>query len=85
MGKISATEASRNFSELLSRVSAGESIEIVRNGAPVANVVPATRRLWSAQAFRDVMSAAPTVDEEFAGEIDAARGSIGPPVSSWPF
>lgn len=69
---------------MLGRVSAGESIEIVRNGSPVANVVPAARRLWSPQAFREMMAAAPLVDEQSADEIDTARGSIGPPVSRWP-
>ena len=81
---MTATEASRNFSDLLGRVSAGESIEIVRNGAPVANVVPATRRLLTPSAFRDLMTAAPAVDEDFAAELDAARRSVGPPDASWP-
>lgn len=84
MAKVTATEASRNFSDLLGRVSAGESIEIVRNGAPVANMVPATRRSWSAAAFRELMRSAPAVDDEFATEVDAARRSVGPPNSSWP-
>ncbi len=45
MVQMTATDASRNFSDLLGRVSAGESVEIIRNGAPVARVVPPAQRL----------------------------------------
>ncbi len=81
---MTATDASRNFSELLGRVSAGESIEIVRNGAPVANVTPPGRRLWSASAFRELMAAAPPVDDDFATDVADVRRSLAPPVSPWP-
>ena len=41
MMRMTATEASRSFSELLNRVQAGEEIEVTRNGAPVAVIAPA--------------------------------------------
>ncbi len=84
MVQITATDASRNFSDLLGRVAAGESVEIVRNGTPVARIVPPARRLLSADAFRRLYEAAPPVDEAFAADVVSAREAIGPPGSPWP-
>ena len=37
---MSATQASRQFADVLQRVSAGESIIVIRNGQPVARISP---------------------------------------------
>jgi len=84
MVQMTATDASRNFSDLLGRVSAGESVEIIRNGAPVARVVPPAQRLLSAAAFRRLYAAAPPVDEAFGDAVASLRSAIGPPDSAWP-
>jgi prevent-host-death family protein len=40
MDTIGAFEAKAHFSELLARVETGESIQITRNGKPIARLVP---------------------------------------------
>jgi prevent-host-death family protein len=84
VARLTATDAARNFSEVLNRVGAGEEIEIVRNGAAVAVISPPKSRLLSADRFRALMASAPPVDDEFAEEMRALRASVGPPESSWP-
>ena len=84
MIRLSATEAARHFSAVLNRVMAGEEIEVVRAGAPVAVISPPKPRLLSAERFRALMASAPPVDEDFAGEMRSLRRSTAPPESSWP-
>lgn len=81
---MTATQASRHFSELLSRVSAGEEVELTRAGAPVAVIAPPRARALSAARFRELMAAAPSVDEAFLGEVRAARRELGAPEGVWP-
>lgn len=40
MASVDLAEARAHFSELLNRVEAGETIEILRHGKPVARLVP---------------------------------------------
>ena len=42
---MTATDAARGFSDVLNRVAAGEEVEVVRNGAPVAVIGPPKARL----------------------------------------
>lgn len=84
MAKLTATEAARNFSDVLNRVAAGEEIEIVRNGATVALLGPPRRRLLSRDAFRELMTSAPPVDEEFGADLRRVRAEAGAPESPWP-
>ena len=84
MAKLTATDAARNFSEVLNRVAAGEEVEIVRNGATVAVLGPPKRRLLSPEGFRDLMASAPPVDDAFAGDVRAIRSEAGPAESHWP-
>jgi antitoxin (DNA-binding transcriptional repressor) of toxin-antitoxin stability system len=81
---MTATEVSRNFSAVINRVAAGEEIEIVRNGATVAELrrPPRPRRL-AGEAWRAFIAGLPAVDEDFARDVEEARGSVGPPVSRW--
>ena len=82
---MTATEASRSFSDVLNRVAAGEEIEIQRNGAPVAVLAPPRRaRLVSAERFRELMASLPRVDADFARDVMDARESVGPPEPRWP-
>jgi prevent-host-death family protein len=85
MIRMSATEVARNFSTVINRVGAGEEIEIVRNGAPVAELRPPARpgRLQG-EEWRSFIAGLPEVDEGFAGDVDAARRSVEPPGGEWP-
>jgi antitoxin (DNA-binding transcriptional repressor) of toxin-antitoxin stability system len=83
--QLNATDVARNFSSVINRVSAGEEIEIVRNGAAVAELRPPPRpyRLTSAE-WRALMSALPTVDGDYARDVESASEAVGPPVGRWP-
>ncbi|MGH9379292.1 MAG: type II toxin-antitoxin system Phd/YefM family antitoxin [Thermoanaerobaculia bacterium] len=84
MARMSATEASRNFSAVLNRVSAGERIEITRSGSPVAVIEPPAVRLVSSAHLRELLATAPRPDEAFADDVRALRSTIGPPREPWP-
>jgi prevent-host-death family protein len=82
--RLTATEAARNFSELLTRVAAGEEIEIVRNGATVAVLAPPRRRLLTQEAFRELLRSAPRVDDAFAADLGEIRRESRLPEEPWP-
>jgi len=83
--RLSATEVAREFSAVVNRISAGEEIEVVRNGAPVVEMRPATsNRLISASRWDELMRSIPSPDEDFARDIDTARNEVGPPPDAWP-
>ena len=76
MNRLSATAVSRNFSDVLNRVAAGEEIEITRSGMTVAVLTPPRLRYLSAGAFRELISAAPPVDAAFARDIRAVTAEL---------
>lgn len=85
MTRLSATEVAREFSAVVNRISAGEEIEVVRNGAPVVEMRPATStRLISAARWDELMRSLPSPDEGFAREVESARTEVGPPPDAWP-
>lgn len=85
MAKLSATEASRGFSDLLNRVGGGEQIEIVRSGATIAIISPAHAHIVAGRRLLEVLEDLPALDDDFAADVAAARGSVGPPPSiDWP-
>lgn len=81
---MTATDAGRAFSEVLSRVAAGEEVEVIRSGAPVAVITPPRARAISAARFRELITGAPPLDEGFAGEAREIRERVGPPEEPWP-
>jgi len=83
MARLTATEVARNFSEVLTRIAAGEEIEVVRNGSPVAVMGPAKARLVSPERFRELIRSLPPVDEEFAEDLRRIRAEVGPPDDPW--
>ena len=83
MSSMSATEAARNFSELLNRVAAGEEIDVVRSGARVAVIAPPREHLLSAARFRELIATAPKPDDDFVEDVRAARASVAPPENPW--
>jgi len=84
MSRMTATQVSRSFSEVLNRVAAGEAVEVTRSGAPVAVIAPPKASLVSAERFRELIGSAPRPDEHFADDIRTLRQSAGPPGEPWP-
>jgi prevent-host-death family protein len=85
MVRLTATDVARSFSTVMNRVDAGEEIEIVRNGVPVAELRPAPRRRTiSAERWREMIDTAPAVDDDFAEDVARARAAVGPPDAAWP-
>ncbi|MGH8575193.1 MAG: type II toxin-antitoxin system Phd/YefM family antitoxin [Gammaproteobacteria bacterium] len=81
---MSATQAARSFSDVLNRVAAGEEIEVVRSGAPVAVIAPPHARHVSAARFRELMASAPRPDDDFQADVLALREGLEPPREPWP-
>lgn len=67
--RISATEASRDFSRILSRAAAGESIEVNRHGQVVAVVVPPRPATVSGEALLALLERLPSPDDRFADDV----------------
>lgn len=84
MSQMTATDAARSFSDVLNRVAAGEEIEVIRSGAPVAVIAPPKAQLLSAARFRELIASAPPPDDEFADDVRAARSKIGATADPWP-
>lgn len=83
MGRLTATDASRGFSEALNRVAEGEEIEVTRAGRVVAVITPPRAHLLSAERFRDLLASAPVPDPGFAEDLRAARREIGAAEDPW--
>jgi prevent-host-death family protein len=67
---MTATEASRKFSDLLDAVERGETITITRGNHPVAEIGPAHRRTGA--DLRAALAGIPAPDEKFASDVSAA-------------
>jgi prevent-host-death family protein len=80
---MTATEAARNFSDVLTRVAAGEEIEVVRNGAPVAVIRAPRPRFVSAERFRELIGPGGTLDEAFIDDVQDIRRAAGGPEDPW--
>ena len=70
MRTITATEASRNFSDLLDAIERGETVTITRGHHVVAEMRPARRRTGA--DLRTALDDIPPPDERFAAEIAGA-------------
>ena len=79
MRTITATEASRHFSDLLDAVEHGERVTIVRGSHPVAEIGPAHRRTGA--DLRAALAGTPPPDETFASDISAALAMVNSEVS----
>lgn len=80
MRTITATEASRGFSDLLDAVERGETITITRNGTPVAMFGPPRRRTG-----RDLDAAlGPSrLDDDFEKDIAKGLSILTSPNMPW--
>ncbi len=70
MRTITATEASRNFSDLLDAIERGETVTITRGHHVVAEMRPARHRTGA--DLRTALDDIPPPDERFAAEIAGA-------------
>lgn len=81
MKQLSATDASRRFSEVLDEVErGGESFVVVRHGRAVATIGPA--RGGTGKALKDALRANPP-DGAWAAELRELRESMDPVTDPW--
>ena len=83
--RISATEAARNFSELLNRVRyRGESFVIERGGVPVGELRPVAPPRFTGADLLALFSSLPEVDREYLDTVErAVRAQPQVPESPW--
>ena len=74
MRTMTATEASRNFSDLLDAIERGETVTITRGNHVVAEIGPARSRTGA--DLRSALEHVPPPDERFADHIAAALAHI---------
>jgi prevent-host-death family protein len=69
---VTATQATRNFANILDQVERGETIVITRDGVPVGRLVP--ERRTTAERLKAALRDNP--DEGFADDLEAAHADI---------
>jgi prevent-host-death family protein len=67
MRTVTATEASRRFSDLLDAIEAGESVTVTRGNRPIAEIRPAARR--TGRDLRAALAGIAPPDDRFAADI----------------
>ena len=82
---MSATEASRNFSEILNRaLYRGESFIIERGGEPVCEIKPAASSHFTVTDLANLMKILPPIDKDFLRTLeDLSRLQPTLPASPW--
>ncbi len=87
MKRISATEASRGFAELLDRVERrGTEYVVARHGKDVAAIVPVgvpADRVHTIGELLEAIRNAPSADDEFVSELRRIRRAQGKPRNPW--
>jgi len=82
---VTATQAARNFANILDQVERGETIVITRDGVPVGRLSP--ERRTSAERLKATLRDNPA-DEGFADDLEAAhadlRAAFTDEVRGWP-
>lgn len=83
--KVSATDASRNFSELLNRIRyRGENFIVMRGGQPICELRPAVPTHFTGADLVTLLRSLPEVDEEYLSAVDeTARNQPLLPESPW--
>lgn len=74
MRTVTATEASRHFSDLLDAVERGETVTIMRGNHPVAEISPARRRTGA--NLRAALAGTTPPDDAFARSISEAMSMV---------
>jgi len=83
--RISATEASRNFSDIVNRaLYRGESFIIERGGAPVCELRPAMPPHFTVADLTNLLSDLPSIDEDYLKSVEEiSRSQPYTPDSPW--
>ena len=80
--RITATEASRKFSEILNRVAyKGESFVVERSGRPVCEIRPAQEEGITTQELVEILKSAPHPDKAYLDileEITRNQPTVAP-------
>jgi prevent-host-death family protein len=71
---LTATHASRGFSELLDRVERGETIRITRAGHVIAELRPVAPT--TGRALRGALAETPSLDVDFESDVAAATALL---------
>lgn len=74
MRTMTATEASRRFSDLLDAIERGETITITRGNHPIAEIGPARRRTGT--DLRAALAGIDPPDDKFAEDIAGALALV---------
>lgn len=81
MRTVTATHASRGFSDLLDAVEHGQTISITRAGHVVAEIRPATPS--TGRRLREALEGLPPLDDDLERDIDAATDLLSPGEDPW--
>ncbi len=81
--RLSATAASKGFSDLLSRVATGESVEIERHGHTVAVVVPPQRGYLSGRSLLELLDRLPAPGPDFGSDVAGLGRLLNEPADPW--
>jgi prevent-host-death family protein len=87
MRRVSATEASRGFADILDRIErGGEGYVVERRGKDVAAIVPVRRSVGRGATVADLLASlrvAPPPDARFIADVRRIRRSQGRPRDPW--
>jgi len=83
--RLSATEASRNFSEILNLVRyRGESFLVERGGEPACEIKPVTPPRFTVADLAELLNHLPPIDEAYLHTVEeSSRSQPFPPRSPW--
>jgi prevent-host-death family protein len=70
MRTMTATEASRNFSDLLDAIERGETVTITRGNHAIAEIAPARRRTGA--DLHAALADIPPPDDQFVDDVASA-------------
>jgi prevent-host-death family protein len=76
MIEMTATEVSRNFSEVSNRVAGGEEITVTKGGRPLLvmkRAEPESREWMSGAEFLRLLRQGPSLDPDFAKDLERIR------------
>ena len=85
--RLTATEAARNFADVVNRVRyRGESFVVERNGEDVCRIEPVqAQRVVTVADMIDFLASAPRPDDRFAADVEEIRSHPAVlPQDPWP-
>ena len=84
---ISVTDAARNFSDCVNRAHyENTTFVLLKNGLPMARLVPDNERVCSGRELADVLSKTGLTDKEFKTwrrDVQTARKALKAPIDKW--